>query len=136
MADRTHSVSDATLLAGDRFVVLERDNGQGATARWKRAFVTELGRAAPGSELPQRQVLDLLDVADPDGISLYGAQPGDIGVGDPFSFPYQTVEAVLPERGERLTVVNDTNITGSRGRNPNRDDDSDFIRVRVPDLRH
>jgi hypothetical protein len=133
MADPAHSVSDVTLLRGDRFVVLERDNGQGATATWKRALETELPRRS-GTELPQRQVLDLLNVRDPRGISLRAAQPGDLGVGDPFAFPYQTVEAVLPVGGDRLAIVNDTNIIGSRGRNPARDDDSDFIEVRVPGL--
>jgi glycerophosphoryl diester phosphodiesterase len=127
------SVSDFTALGEDRFVVLERDNGQGAAAAWKRAFVTDL-QAPAGSVLPRRQVADLLAIADPAGISAFGARPGDIGIGDPFSFPYQTVEAVLPQRGERLAIVNDTNF-GSTGRNPARPDDSDFIVVRVPGLR-
>jgi hypothetical protein len=133
MADPSHSVSDVTLLDDNRFLVLERDNGQGAGATWKRAFVTRLPQRS-GSELPQRQVVDLLDLRDPKGISLRDAQPGDLGIGDPFSFPYQTVEAVLPVGHDRLAVVNDTNISGSKGRNPARDDDSDFIEVRVPGL--
>jgi hypothetical protein len=41
---------------------------------------------------------------------------------------------VLPLGRDRLAVVNDTNISGSKGRNPARDDDSDFIKVRVPGL--
>jgi hypothetical protein len=45
-----------------------------------------------------------------------------------------TIEAVLPEDGDRLAIVNDTNF-GSNGRNPTIDDDSDFIRVKVPGLR-
>jgi glycerophosphoryl diester phosphodiesterase len=133
MADPAHSVSDVTLLRGDRFLVLERDNGQGTEATWKRAFLTELPRRS-GTELPQRQVVDLLNLRDPKGISLRDAQPGDLGIGDPFSFSYQTVEAVLPVGRDRLAVVNDTNISGSKGRNPARDDDSDFIKVRVPGL--
>ena len=77
MADPSHSVSDVTLLHDNRFLVLERHNGQGAGATWKRAF---------------------------------------------------------PVGHDRLAVVNDTNISGSKGRNPARDDDSDFIQVRVPGL--
>jgi hypothetical protein len=44
-----------------------------------------------------------------------------------------TIEAVLPEGRDRLTIVNDTNF-GSRGRNRGLNDYSDFIGVRVPDL--
>jgi hypothetical protein len=44
-----------------------------------------------------------------------------------------TIESVLPMRGERLAIVNDTN--GPRGRNPDLPDYSDFIVVRVPSLR-
>jgi hypothetical protein len=130
MTDPTFSVSDFTALDDGRFVVLERDNGQGAAATWKRAFVTRLH----GAVLPRRQVVDLLYVADPARISLFGARPGDIGLGDPFSFPYQTVEAVLPRDDDELAIVNDTNF-GSMGRNPALPDDSDFIEVKVPGLR-
>lgn len=58
---------------------------------------------------------------------------GDLGLGDPFSFPYVTVEAVLPIGHDRLAFVNDTNF-GSTGRNPALPDYSDFIGVEVPGL--
>ena len=74
--------------------------------------------------------LDLLNVRDPNLISL-PARPGDFGLGDPFQFPYQTVEAVLPIGGDDLAIVNDTNF-GSTGRNPGLPDYSDFIVVDVP----
>jgi hypothetical protein len=123
-------VSDATALDRDHFVVLERDNNQGPAAAWKRAFVIRTPSHGPNIE--KRQVLDLLDVRDPHLISLPG-RPGDFGLGDPFRFPYVTIEAVLPYGGDRLAIVNDTNF-GSTGRNPGLPDYSDFIVVRVPGL--
>ncbi len=131
VADASLLVSDFTALSKERFVALERDNFEGTAARHKKAFVTTIDR--PGGVLPKREVLDLLNVADPARIS-EPANPGDVGVGDPFAMPYQTIEAVLPTRGDRLALVNDTNF-GSRGRNPGADDPSDFIEVRVPGLR-
>ncbi len=131
VADASLLVSDFTALSKERFVALERDNFEGTAARHKKAFVTTIDR--PGGVLPKREVLDLLNVADPARIS-EPANPGDVGVGDPFAMPYQTIEAVLPTRGDRLALVNDTNF-GSRGRNPGTDDPSDFIEVRVPGLR-
>ena len=128
VADPGHLVSDLTSLDKHRLVALERDNLEGAAALHKRGFIFDLRTAG------KREVLDLLDLADPFGISPRGARPGDIGIGDPFSMPYVTIEAVLPTGGRRLAVVNDTNF-GSRGRNPSRPDDSDFIEVNVPALR-
>ena len=56
--------------------------------------------------------------------------PGDFGLGDPFAFPYVTVEAVLPIDKDELVFVNDTNF-GSTGRNPALPDYSDFIIVKL-----
>jgi hypothetical protein len=123
-------VADAVAHGGRHLIVLERDNGQGPAAEWKRAFLTEL----PGRRdtLAKRQIVDLLAIRDPHEISL-PARPGDFGLGDPFEFPYQTVESVLPLGGDELAFVNDTNF-GSTGRNPNLPDYSDFIVVEVPRL--
>jgi hypothetical protein len=133
VAEPTFLVSDFTALDRRRFVVLERDNFEGAAARHKQGFVVGLPRRRPGTTLPKRPVLDLLDLRDPWRLSLPG-RPGDIGLGDPFAMPYVTIESVLPIGRQRLAIVNDTNF-GSRGRNPELPDHSDFIVVRVPGLR-
>jgi hypothetical protein len=128
VADPSYLVSDLTALDEHRLVALERDNFEGAAARHKRGFVYDLRTER------KREVVDLLDLADPDRISPRGALPGDLGIGDPFSMPYVTIEAILPTGGNRLAIVNDTNF-GSRGRNPSRPDDSDFIEIAAPGLR-
>jgi len=133
VARRDLLVSDFTALDDDRLVALERDNFEGTAARHKQAFVADLRREGPDGTLAKQRVADLLDIADPTGISL-PARPGDVGLGDPFAMPYVTVESVLPLAGDRLAIVNDTNF-GSRGRNPGLPDYSDFIVIRVPGLR-
>ena len=125
-------VSDVTALDAGRLIVLERDNGQGPAAAWKKAFLIDVPRPRD-TVLPKHEVADLLDIRDRYEISLPG-RPGDFGLGDPFAFPYQTVEAVVPIGGNDLAFVNDTNF-GSTGRNPNLPDYSDFIVVKVPGLR-
>ena len=131
VADPAYLVSDLTALDARRFVSLERDNFQGEPAEHKNAFVVKARRG----ELTKREVLDLLAIADPAGISLRGpVRPGDFGLSDPFKMPYQTIEAVLPVGRKELAIVNDTNF-GSTGRIPALPDYSDFIRVRVPGLR-
>ncbi len=127
VADPSYLVSDLTALDQRRLISLERDNFQGPAARHKRGFVYDLRTEG------KREVVDLLDLADPALISLPG-RPGDFGLGDPFAMPYVTIESVLPLGGPRLAIVNDTNF-GSRGRNPGLDDYSDFIEIEVPGLR-
>ncbi|MDQ3768061.1 MAG: esterase-like activity of phytase family protein, partial [Actinomycetota bacterium] len=116
VADPSYLVSDFTALGGHRFIALERDNSEGEAAVHKQGFVVDLRDTAPDGTLAKRPVVDLLDLRDPALISQPG-RPGDIGLGDPFAMPYVTIEAVLPLRGQRLAIVNDTNF-GSTGRNP------------------
>jgi hypothetical protein len=136
VADPSYLVSDFTSLGDGRYVVLERDNFENAQAQHKKAFVIDLDRVGPDGFLMKREVLDLLDIGDPELISP-PARPGDFGIATPadrtFKMPYVTIEAVLPEGRDRLAIVNDTNF-GSRGRNSTLPDYSDFIGVRVPDL--
>ena len=121
-------VSDATAFGRDQIIVTERDNNQGEAAAYKKAFIIDVPDRRP--VLAKREIVDLLDIRDPNEISLPG-RPGDFGLGDPFEFPYVTVEAVLPLGGNDLAFVNDTNF-GSTGRNPSLPDYSDFIIVNVP----
>jgi hypothetical protein len=113
--------------------VLERDNFENTAAMHKKAFVIDLDRVGSDGFLRKHEVLDLLDIRDPDLISP-PARPGDFGIATPadrtFKMPYMTIEAVLPEGKDRLAFVNDTNF-GSRGRNAGLPDYSDFIGVRV-----
>jgi hypothetical protein len=125
-------VSDAVAYSREQLIVTERDNGQGPAAAWKKAFVVDVPGNRPS--IQKREIVDLLDIDDRDGISESPIRPGDFGLGNPFKFPYQTVEAVLPLSGNELAFVNGTNF-GSTGRNPNLPDDSDFIVVNVPVIR-
>ncbi len=132
VGDPSSLVSDFTALDRRRYVALERDNLEGVAAAHKRGFVVDLRAERRDGSVAKREVVDLLDLADPAEISLPG-RPGDIGLGDPFSMPYQTIESVLPLGEDRLAFVNDTNF-GSRGRNPDLPDYSDFVVASVPRL--
>jgi len=128
-------IGDLTALDQHRFVLIERDDAQGAEARQKKIYLVDLRRVDAGF-LDKRLVLDLLAIADPDRISL-PARPGEFGVGDPFSFPLQSVESLEVLGGERLLIANDNNYPFSDGRWIARDrpDDTELIVVRAPALR-
>ena len=130
-----HTVPELVALDAHRFLVIERDTAQGAAARFKKVFLVDLHQVGPDGALVKTEVLDLLAIRDPDLISL-PAEPGDVGLGDPFSFPYETIEALLPLDGGHVLVANDNNYPFSAGRNPGRPDDNELIVVFVPALGH
>jgi hypothetical protein len=129
-------IGDLTALDQHRFVLIERDDAQGAEARQKKVYLIDLRRTDAQGYLEKRLVLDLLRIRDPNGISL-PPRPGEFGVGDPFSFPLQSVESLEVLGGERLLIANDNNYPSSDGRwvARNRPDDTELIVVRAPALR-
>ncbi|HEU4347917.1 MAG TPA: esterase-like activity of phytase family protein [Actinoplanes sp.] len=129
-------IGDMAALDQHRFVLIERDDFQGAEARQKKIYEIDIRRVGADGYLEKRLVLDLLHIPDPNGISL-PARPGEFGVGPIFSFPLQSVESLEVLGGERLLIANDNNYPGSDGRWTARDrpDDTELIVVRVPALR-
>jgi hypothetical protein len=129
-------IGDLTAVDQHRLVLIERDDAQGADARQKKVYLIDLRRTDAEGFLEKRLVLDLLSIRDPNGISL-PPRPGEFGVGDPFSFPLQSVESLEVLGGERLLIANDNNYPFSDGRWIARDrpDDTELIVVRAPALR-
>ena len=129
-------IGDLTALDEHRFVLIERDDLQGVEARQKKVYLVDLERIDTEGFLEKRLVLDLLSIRDPGKISL-PARPGEFGVGDPFSFPLQSVESVAVLGRDRLLIANDNNYPSSDGRWAQRDrpDDIELIIVQVPGLR-
>jgi hypothetical protein len=129
-------IGDFTAVDQHRLILIERDDFQGADARQKKIYLIDLRRVGADGFLEKRLVLDLLRIRDPDGISL-PARPGEFGVGDPFSFPLQSVESLEILSDTQLLIANDNNYPGSDGRwvARNRPDDTELIIVRVPSVR-
>src|SRR5262249_19602687 len=128
-----NSFGDVTQLDANRLLVIERDQKQGAAAELKEVYLVDLREVGDDGFLIKRPILDLLHINDPNLISL-PAQPGDIGLGNPFSFPFVTIESILPLDGTHLLIANDNNYPFSTGRNPNQPDNNEIIIVRVDAL--
>jgi len=129
-------IGDMTAIDDHRFVLIERDDDQGDAARQKKIYLVDLDETDADGYLRKTLVLDLLDIADPAGISV-PARPGEYGVGDPFSFPLQSVESLEVLGDGRLLIANDNNYPFSFGRwaAKNRPDDAELILVDSPRLR-
>jgi glycerophosphoryl diester phosphodiesterase len=74
-----------------RFLVIERDGAQGPAAKVKRIYAIDLWKLDTDGSVAKTLVVDLMNIGDPSGLSLPG-RPGDTGLGNPFAFPFVTIE--------------------------------------------
>ena len=111
-------------------IAIERDNSQGDLNGFKALEEIHLG--PPGTTVGKREAADLLDIADPAGISL-PAQPGDVGLGNPFAFPFNTIEDVVILDPRHVVVLDDNNFPFSVGRHvgSGAPDDEELIVLRL-----
>lgn len=119
-----HAIGDATMVDDHRLLVIERDNGEGAAAKFKRIYLADLRDRDHDGKLDKTLVADLLDIANPKGVG---------GFGDPFRFPFTTIEDVLILDDRTLAVLNDNNFPFSAGRTPGQPDNDEFIVIRLAD---
>jgi hypothetical protein len=127
---------DMTHLAGDRYIIIERDDFQGPPSsasppRQKKLYLIDLQQVDPATGiLKKRLLVDLLHIGDPKDI---GGPLLEIPA-DTFDFPLQSVESVTPVDPFTLLVGLDNNYPGGNGRVPGTPDGTEIItlRARVP----
>lgn len=118
------SIGDFTAIDDRRFLVIERDNFEGAAAGFKKIFVVDLDEVDQEGFLIKREVADLLQISDPRNLG---------GFGPTFRFPFQTIESVIPLGRWRLGVLNDNNYPFSAGRVTGQPDPNELIIIRLAD---
>ncbi|HKB11567.1 MAG TPA: esterase-like activity of phytase family protein [Vicinamibacterales bacterium] len=116
------SIGDLTAVTDRLFLVIERDNFEGAAAAFKKIFLIDLDDVDAAGFVAKREVADLLHIADPDNLG---------GFGPVFRFPFQTIEAVIPLSNITLGVLNDNNYPFSSGRVPGSPDPDEFIVIKL-----
>lgn len=124
------SIGDFVMIDDVRGLVIERDDSEGDLGGFKVIYEITLG--PPGELVTKRPLVDLLNVPDPDGLSLPGV-PGDIGLGERFAFPFFTIECLLVLDPFHIVVANDNNFPLSVGRHvgASRPDDSEIIVIEL-----
>ncbi len=125
------SVGDYQLFDDKSGLAIERDNTQGDLNGFKALERIRFGR--PGTVLKKTESADLMDIKDRSRISLPGL-PGDVGLGNPFAFPFQTIEDVVFLDKRTVLVINDNNFPFSIGRHvgSGKPDDDEFIVLKLP----
>ena len=116
------AIGDFTALTETRFLVIERDNFQGAAAAFKKIYIVNLDEVDDEGFLVKHEVADLLQIDDPHDIG---------GQGPIFRFPFQTIESVIPLSNTTLGVLDDNNYPFSNGRVAGQSDPNEFIVIRL-----
>jgi hypothetical protein len=118
-----NAIGDLTAVTDSRFLVIERDNNQGAAAQFKKVFLVDLDDIDADGFLRKHLVADLLAIRDPYDLNRDGSQV--------FKFPFVTIESVIPLSATEIGVLNDNNYPGSSGRTPGQPDNNEFIILRL-----
>ena len=127
------AMGDLTAINDFEYLVIERDSLQEdpnnpvftSPARFKRIYKINLNRIDSQGFVEKVLLVDLLNIPDPNGVGGNGTTNGV------FTFPFVTIEDVLPIDARTLLVINDNNYPGSVGRTPGQPDDNEFILVRL-----
>ena len=139
-----NNIGDFNMIDADTGLIIERDNGEGlpehacngparpdcqnVPARFKRIYKISLKEADSDGFVRKIGHIDLLDIDDPKHLARRGGKDGK------FTFPFVTIEDVDVVDGEHIVVANDNNLPYSAARQPNLQDDNEFILLRVPEL--
>jgi hypothetical protein len=115
------SVTDLSVIEGNRFVVLERDELEGAASKSKRVYAIDLDKAVPGKPLAKKLVVDLLAIGNSRGLA------ENLPAGAPFRFPYHTPESIQVLDRKHVVIVNDNNYPDTGGRGPTVVDATEWI---------
>ncbi|MFT3922431.1 MAG: esterase-like activity of phytase family protein [Myxococcales bacterium] len=114
-APEGRSIGDFTPINAHEFLVIERDNNQGAVAVVKKIFKIDIASVDANGFVSKEEVVDLLNVRDPLDLNKDGSTV--------FTFPFQTIEDVLVIDSDTILVANDNNYPFSLGRGPDIDND-------------
>ena len=117
-----HAIGDLTAVTKNLILVIERDNLQGAAAQFKRIYPVDLNQVGADGFLVKRQAADLMRIRDPLNLG---------GQGTTFTFPFQTIESVIPLNERELGVLDDNNYPFSSARVPGQPDPNEFIVIRL-----
>ena len=118
-----NAIGDMIAVDANRFLVIERDNGNGPTARFKAIFLIDRRDHDHDGYVDKELLLNLMAVPNPGKVN---------GITDAFlTFPFVTIEDVEVIDDQTIVVLNDNNFPGGGGRTDGVPDDNELIVVQL-----
>jgi hypothetical protein len=140
------AIGDFNMIDDTHALVIERDQGVGEVAaacanpqqpaadcfanpaRFKRIYLIEFGDENVGGAVEKIGYIDLLNIADPEGVATQGTTNGV------YTMPFNTIENVDVVDATHIIVADDNNLPFSAGRALDRADDNEFVILEVGDF--
>ncbi len=122
MEDPANAIGDFAVINENEFLVIERDGGSGDNAKFKKIFKIDLSTLDANGVVAKSEVVDLLNIADPNNLAGFGAT---------FRFPFVTIEDVLVVDTNTIIVLNDNNYDGKGGRGPTFKDPNEMLVLKL-----
>jgi glycerophosphoryl diester phosphodiesterase len=110
MESSANAIGDMTVINANEYLVIERDNGQGAAAQFKKIFKIDISKKDANGFFAKEEVVDLLAIQDPNDLNKDGSST--------YRMPFVTIEDVLVIDSKTILVANDNNYPFSIGRPP------------------
>jgi glycerophosphoryl diester phosphodiesterase len=110
MENSGNAIGDMTVINANEYLVIERDNGQGAAAQFKKIFKIDISKKDANGFFAKEEVVDLLAIQDPNDLNKDGSST--------YRMPFVTIEDVLVIDSKTILVANDNNYPFSLGRPP------------------
>ena len=120
MESPDHALGDFIQINNHEALVIECDSRQGPAAGFKRIYLVDLRDTDHDGYVTKRLLVDLMAVANPRGLSPYG---------DPFTFPFFTIEDVEILDSRTIAVMNDNNFPAAGGRSSTQPDQNEYIEI-------
>jgi len=118
----TNRMGDLHAVNAHEFLVIERDNGQGANAMFKRIFKIDTQTTDKDGYVLKEKIVDLLNISDPNNLA---------GFGHHFTFPCECVEDVAILDTTTLVVLNDNNYPKEGDRVPGQKNNTEFLLLKL-----
>ncbi len=110
LEDASNAIGDMTVVNANEYLVIERDGGQGAEAKFKKIFKIDFSQKDAQGFFAKEEIADLLNIADP--------QDFNQDKSTTYRMPFVTIENVLVIDDRTILVANDNNFPFSIGRPP------------------
>jgi hypothetical protein len=140
-----NNIGDFNMINATTGLIIERDNGEGTAdkacpdgkpapscfnlpAKLKHIYKIEVTDANAGSLARKIGYIDLMDIQDPKKLARQGGTDGKL------TFPFVTIEDVDIVSATQIIVANDNNFPYSAGREPQKQDDNEFVLLDVTEF--
>nr|WP_323127550.1 esterase-like activity of phytase family protein [Acinetobacter rathckeae] len=111
-------------------LIIERDASQNDPNGYKKIIQVHLNEAKQA--VTRKDLVNLMAINNPHDLYKTTRYVGDLGTGTQFMMPFETIEDIIIESPNTITVFNDNNFPFSSGRNANTADNNEVVKIKLP----